>query len=128
MSGLGSLITTLLGGALSLVGNLTPSQQNGASLYGTLSAPLLPAFLTNNPLPQGFPWGTRGAGNSNPDFPPTTGVTRRYDFTISRSVIKPDGVQKNVILINGQFPGPTIEANWVKPTSHPSLSKPANPV
>ncbi|CAL3964432.1 unnamed protein product, partial [Diplocarpon coronariae] len=25
----------------------------------------------------------------------------------------PDGVSKNVILINGQFPGPTIEANWV---------------
>ncbi|PVH73445.1 multicopper oxidase [Cadophora sp. DSE1049] len=112
MSNLGKIISGLLTGALSLVGNLTPSQQNGASLYGTLNAPTLPAFLTNNPLPLGFPWGSRTAGNTNPDFPPTTGVTRVYDFTVSRGVIKPDGVSKNVILINGQFPGPTIEANW----------------
>lgn len=110
---LAKIITGLLTGALSLVGNLTPNQQNGASLYGTLNAPTLPAFLTNNPLPQGFPWGSLTARTSNPDFPPTTGVTRVYDFTITRSTIKPDGVSKNVILINGQFPGPTIEANWV---------------
>jgi hypothetical protein len=113
MSGLVGLINGLLGGALTLVGTLTSSQQNGASLYGTLNVPLLPAFLTNNPLPQGFPWGTRTASGSNPDFPPTTGVTRYYDFTVTRSIIKPDGVEKNVILINGQFPGPMIEANWV---------------
>jgi hypothetical protein len=24
----------------------------------------------------------------------------------------PDGFQKEVILVNGQFPGPIIEANW----------------
>lgn len=106
-------IKALLSGALSLVGNLSPAQQNGASLYGTLSAPAFPDFLTNNPLPQGFPWGPLTAKNSDPDFPPTTGVTRFYDFEITRSTIKPDGVVKNVILINGQFPGPTIEANWV---------------
>ena len=32
------------------------------------------------------------------------GVIRAYDFTIKRGFIAPDGVNKSVILINGQFP------------------------
>ncbi|TAQ86568.1 hypothetical protein B7494_g5109 [Chlorociboria aeruginascens] len=44
--------------------------------------------------------------------PPNTGVIRSYDFTISKGVISPDGYQKEALLINGQFPGPLIEANW----------------
>ena len=42
----------------------------------------------------------------------TLGQERSYDFTIARGTIAPDGYQKDVLLINGQFPGPTIEANW----------------
>lgn len=42
---------------------------------------------------------------------PNTGVYRTYDFTLSRGKISPDGYQKDVILVNGQFPGPAIEAN-----------------
>ena len=109
-----SFIKTLLTGALSLVGTLTPKQQNGDSQYGTLSAPTLPKFLSNNALPQEFPWGSRSASDTNPDDPPTTGVTRYYDFVVTRSTsFRPDGVEKDVILINNQFPGPLIEANWV---------------
>lgn len=92
---------------------LTQAQTNGGSLWGTLDAPTFPQFLTNNPLPDGFPWGNKTAKNSTPlKNPPNTGVTRYYDFTLSRSQIAPDGYLKNVILINGQFPGPEIEANW----------------
>ena len=92
---------------------LTQAQTNGASLWGTLEAPTFPQFLTDNPLPNDFPWGTRTAKNSNPyKNCPDTGITRYYDFTLSRSQIAPDGYLKNVILINGQFPGPEIEANW----------------
>ena len=40
------------------------------------------------------------------------GVIRSYDFTIARGNIAPDGVNKSVLLINGAFPGPTLEANW----------------
>lgn len=40
------------------------------------------------------------------------GQERVYDFTIARGTIAPDGYEKGVLLINGQFPGPTIEANW----------------
>lgn len=43
---------------------------------------------------------------------PDTGVTRSYDFHVSYGVIAPDGVQKNGLLVNNQFPGPMIEANW----------------
>ena len=43
---------------------------------------------------------------------PTTGVTRSYNFDIARATIAPDGVERPVILVNGAFPGPTIEANW----------------
>lgn len=43
---------------------------------------------------------------------PDTGVIRSYDFTISRGFIAPDGVNKSVLLINNQFPAPTLEANW----------------
>lgn len=37
---------------------------------------------------------------------------RFYDLTIARGTIAPDGYEKDALLINGQFPGPTIEANW----------------
>jgi hypothetical protein len=36
---------------------------------------------------------------------PDTNKTRYYDFTVSRGSIAPDGYEKDVILINGQFPG-----------------------
>jgi hypothetical protein len=40
-------------------------------------------------------------------------VIRTYDFTIKREKKAPDGYLKNVLVINGQFPGPLIEANWL---------------
>lgn len=59
------------------------------------------------------PWGARTAEGTNPftDYP-TTGVTRHYEFNITQDVIAPDGYQKSVLLVNGQFPGPLVEANW----------------
>jgi len=43
---------------------------------------------------------------------PSLGVTRYYDFTVSRATLAPDGVQQSMIVVNGQYPGPLIEANW----------------
>ena len=43
---------------------------------------------------------------------PDTGVTRYYNFTITRGITAPDGYPKSGLLINDQFPGPMIEANW----------------
>jgi FtsP/CotA-like multicopper oxidase with cupredoxin domain len=38
-------------------------------------------------------------------------TTRRYQWTISDEEVNPDGVYRQMILINGQFPGPLIECN-----------------
>jgi FtsP/CotA-like multicopper oxidase with cupredoxin domain len=37
--------------------------------------------------------------------------TRHYDFTLTRQYLAPDGVNRSLLLVNGQYPGPTIEAN-----------------
>ena len=111
-------LTTLISGACltasaAATAALSQAQTNGLSLLGTLDAPELPQFLTSNPLPDGFPWGTKKADNANPyKEAPITGVTRYYKWTLARSQLAPDGYQKDMILINGQFPGPRIEANW----------------
>jgi FtsP/CotA-like multicopper oxidase with cupredoxin domain len=55
---------------------------------------------------------------------PNTGVTRNYVFTVSYQTIAPDGVVKNGLVVNGQFPGPLIEANWgdwIQVTVHNAL-------
>lgn len=92
---------------------LSQADTNGASTWGTLDAPTYSKFLTNNPLPDGYPWGTAKANDSNPyTQAPNTGVTRHYHLTLSRTQKAPDGYLKNVILVNDQFPGPLIEANW----------------
>lgn len=95
---------------------LTPSLPqwvtNGASDLGMMNVSKLPQWL-DGPMPQGFPWGRRTASNTNPYVsPPDTRVTRHYEFDINYMTISPDGVEKPGIVVNGAFPGPTIEANW----------------
>ncbi len=86
---------------------LPQSVTNGASQLGTLQAPTLPFQLSASD------WGSRSVQGANPyTNSPRTGVVRYYDFHIKRHTIAPDGYQKDALLINGQFPGPTIEANW----------------
>jgi FtsP/CotA-like multicopper oxidase with cupredoxin domain len=63
----------------------------------------------------GYPWGGLNSNNTNPfggHYCPDTGVTRTYHFIIKRAVGAPDGVQKEMMLVNDMFPGPSIEANW----------------
>jgi len=43
---------------------------------------------------------------------PITCVHRTYDFTISNITISPDGVERYGLVVNGQLPGPKVEANW----------------
>ncbi|EKG11355.1 Cupredoxin [Macrophomina phaseolina MS6] len=48
-----------------------------------------------------------------------------YDFTISEAVLAPDGYLTNVTLVNGVFPGPTLEAEWgdtIRITIHNNLT------
>ncbi|EXJ82593.1 hypothetical protein A1O3_06406 [Capronia epimyces CBS 606.96] len=100
---------------------LPQSKTNGNSLLGTFAAPKYPQFIGQSSgggtgFPPGtgsFPWGNRTANGTNPyRSAPSTGVVRSYNFVIARGTIAPDGVERSGLLINGGFPGPTIEANW----------------
>jgi FtsP/CotA-like multicopper oxidase with cupredoxin domain len=96
---------------------ITNDQQVGNSTLGTLCNPTIPKWLNKpngEPYPDA-PWGDLTVKNSDAtikDSVPTTNVTRTYDWTISRSTLSPDGVLRDVILVNNQFPGPVLEANW----------------
>ncbi|KAI0472501.1 laccase [Xylaria cf. heliscus] len=39
-------------------------------------------------------------------------VIREYEFNVTRGTISPDGFNKSGLLVNGQFPGPLIKANY----------------
>ncbi|RYP44517.1 hypothetical protein DL768_009012 [Monosporascus sp. mg162] len=51
-------------------------------------------------------------GNAINQGYPDSSITRYYNFDIARGRLSPDGFEKEMIVINGQFPGPLIEANW----------------
>lgn len=90
-------------------------------------AATLPAYLTDNPLPNGRPWSTLSSTTNYYQDYPLTGVIRSYDFTISSGHIAPDGYERSVLLVNGAFPGPLIEANWgdtIQVTVHNNISTP----
>lgn len=98
--------------SINLIAALSQVATNGGSVLGTLSAPLTAKFLEDGPLPPGFLRRTATKNRTHPHDVPKTGKFRHYNFVIERATLAPDGVQKNCLLINGQFPGPTIEANW----------------
>ena len=66
-------------------------------------------LIVGSPIINGFPWGARSASTSDPySGGADTGVTRSYDFTIARGTLSPDGYQKDMLLVNGQYPGVCI--------------------
>jgi len=118
-------ISTLAKGAVTLVPALSQNATNGNSTYGTLECPTLEKYLPHHG--SGFPWGNFDSKTNSHHNCPDTGVTRSYDFTVSRAEIAPDGCQIEALVINGQFPGPTIEANWgdwIEVTVHNKITGP----
>jgi FtsP/CotA-like multicopper oxidase with cupredoxin domain len=101
-------------GLTSLIPALSQAITNGVnSTWGLLNCPTLPPWLGGGKPPTAC-----GAV-------PNTGVTRFYDLTIAYQEIAPDGVKKNGLTINGQYPGPLIEANWgdmIQVTVHNQLT------
>jgi laccase len=43
---------------------------------------------------------------------PDTGKTVSYDWVITNTTLDFDGVKRLALAINGQVPGPLVEANW----------------
>ncbi|KAG8528577.1 uncharacterized protein KY384_006264 [Bacidia gigantensis] len=87
---------------------------NGTTTLGTLTAKQLPKFLSSDPANTEPPWGSNYSAQNSDGYlnAPDTGVVRRYDLTITRGTIAPDGFERQSLLINNAFPGPLIEANW----------------
>jgi hypothetical protein len=76
----------------SLAASLPQMVTNGYSLLGTQMAPQYPPYMTDNPMPDGYPWGNLTARKSNPYKDcPETGVTRYYDWTVQQMTLAPDG-------------------------------------
>lgn len=100
--------------AASWTSKMSQNATNGKSTWGTLENPSLAPWV-NGPMPSGTPWAGRTADNCNQlnnSQIPNTGMTRQYNWVVSEALLAPDGVQKNMIVVNGQYPGPLIEANW----------------
>ncbi|OTB00267.1 putative multicopper oxidase [Hypoxylon sp. CI-4A] len=82
------------------------------SNLGTPQAPWLRGCFGHDPSSP-CSWGNMNVTNTNPyKRRPDTGVTRTYDFTVSRETAAPDGVQTELLLVNSQFPGPLLECDW----------------
>lgn len=111
---------------------LANQEQVGNSTWGTLCQPTFPKWLggSNGEPYVTAPWGNKTTKNTDATIlgsMPETNVTRYYNFTVSRGQISADGVLRDVILINDQFPGPVIEANWgdwVQVTVNNNISNP----
>ncbi|GME46776.1 Laccase-1 precursor [Neofusicoccum parvum] len=43
---------------------------------------------------------------------PTSGETVTYDLEITNTTMAPDGVERLIMAVNGQYPGPTLIADW----------------
>lgn len=108
-------IQKLAGAAGALAALPRAIQQASSNSSTTFDQTILPPYLPGDysSQPCGKPWGCRTVEgtNSYDDFP-NTGVQRNYEFTLSRGNLAPDGINRSVILVNGQFPGPLIQANW----------------
>lgn len=55
-------------------------------------------------------WGDYDISTNYYDVVPDTGVTREYWFELVNTTASPDGVEKQVLSVNGSIPGPTIIA------------------
>lgn len=111
---------------------LSNELQVGDSVWGSFCQPTFPHWLDNSDgTPYDVaPWGDKTPQNADATIDsdiPRTGVVRYYDFTISRGEIWADGVKRPVMLVNNQFPGPAIEANWgdeIQVTVHNNITAP----
>jgi hypothetical protein len=95
-------------GQTKLVSSLPTGKQSGNSQWGMIDSPRLP----NDGLSEGAPDPSPSPTHSACPRMPDTGVTRTYDLHVAYQTIAPDGVARNGITVNGQYPGPIVEANW----------------
>ncbi|GAM85422.1 hypothetical protein ANO11243_034290 [Dothideomycetidae sp. 11243] len=92
--------------ALSQIANLTDLS------FQELVQDLEDEFCTNSPSSR-LCWAP--GYNMNQDFDndwPSTGNVVSYTLTVTNMTLAPDGYSRMVLAVNGQYPGPTIYADW----------------
>lgn len=57
-------------------------------------------------------WGDYDISTNYYETGPDTGVVREYWFDVVNTTLAPDGVERQVLCVNGTIPGPTIIADW----------------
>lgn len=74
------------------------------------NAPFLAAVLLAPTVVLGIPC-TQDVASTEANFfdPCELPSTRLFDFTVTWAQNAPDGVERNMFMVNGQFPGPKIE-------------------
>ncbi|QSZ31194.1 hypothetical protein DSL72_000757 [Monilinia vaccinii-corymbosi] len=90
-----------------------PSTTSSSTSTSAISSLVADPACTNSPFTRAC-WGNGFSIATDFDTKnPTTGVTRKYNLEVTNTTCSPDGVTRHdCMLINGQFPGPTIYANW----------------
>ena len=98
-------------GILSANEDLLPRADPSTSASATTTQPPDSA-CTNGPFTRAC-WSDGFSISTNYDTTwPVTGRTVSYYLEITNDTVAPDGVSRKGSLINGQYPGPTIIANW----------------
>jgi FtsP/CotA-like multicopper oxidase with cupredoxin domain len=93
---------------------IAPSVQTSALSPSQVATPTQPSDsqCTNGPFTRQC-WGNGYSIATNYDAVwPVTGKVVEYDLEIQNLTLAPDGYSRVVYGINGQYPGPTITANW----------------
>ncbi|KAI9765211.1 MAG: hypothetical protein M1840_007703 [Geoglossum simile] len=86
---------------------------------------LVPDGCVNSPKNRSCWFGNFDISTDYEVITPDTGKVREYTLVIGNSVIAPDGYLFPAMLINGTYPGPTIEADWgdtLRVTVHNNLT------
>src|SRR4051812_29644495 len=74
--------------------------------YAATASPIVPKELeTRNEQPEPYIF------DPLPKLTETSPTTRYYDFELTKKSLSPDGFERVVWTVNGQYPGPLIQAN-----------------
>jgi hypothetical protein len=72
--------------------------------------PASPSDCINTPTSRKCWWSDFSIDTDAEEKWPSTGKIVNYEFEISEKTMAPDGFSRQMLVINGQYPGPLIEA------------------
>lgn len=83
-----------------------------SSALAAPQSPSLPRATCENSASNRSCWGEYDLSTNYYNVVPETNVTREYWLELVNTTAALDGIERNVLLVNGTFPGPTLFADW----------------